>query len=943
MEISPSQNFALFKAHKTFPRRKAQTDMRNLSHSLGLEQSRVHESDQYSYRSSQKIRSWIPEPSPPHAAPDHDLPLTPPINMLDHEDEAWIEERILAAGIMNSKQKGSDQERIITPIIQRHPLTPEITPPRVYVGNRSLAHPSTSRDRSLRTDSFETARETLSGDENPDTESLSMRPARPTWLRNAGNAKSNETGLGLGLEPEDEDPTPTEMTSKYTFGKNDFNEGDTLGGGEKNVPHGLGIKEGDHGLANSDLRRKSLRIRQRMPTHPLPRGFQIEHDTSSLVPRALSLRQRVEKCQQNISTSTEKFAEQIDWPIKDEEIDVDDKFREVDNRRFSQISATSTVVEAMVIDTPPQRRKTLRHTGKIRLSSSENPQAIHSNRSSMISTGSARRRLPRSSITPERDHRISDASGASGSLSSSLGRVREDTVPVMLIPKRGSSLKYSALGIGNVSRTLSLTSPREQSSRPTTAPETYIQYFDLPRHEPRRVSALITSSAPLNPEGRAVKEAPCAADLPVSMPSEQASTEIAKAVYTPSANTFSPQRQLGQPQPVLQLSEPPDLQGIAPDRSIAGEWSALRPRSALVTPFSLRSAHSSTPGTLEVNEATAISIYPHTNKSILVIQQVTGGDPNDPPGHSAIIAGNANIALPGPIAPVMIHQSRQALNSPLKNPRAPPHPPALKIIPPTPANAPPIEESGSQKTSTPPNKNRLNRPISMMKRALSSRRYSESFVSPMTRSLARRNTVSNTRPSVGDDQDGKLHPFWRPRGFWNDLSDSDSDSESDLGNVGSPADGHDPHENRISHSPDGRPLPRSSSLTRRFAASFSRKIGHNHSQHNNTLRHIRSLSEGSRDRTSPRTRYSFASLDNNRSYEFLPQPERKRGGVAMPLLGYRVQFVGLKGLAERIEKVKVRREEGRREKAREKLRESIGVVRLGEGGLLSGGLHDPRQ
>ena len=63
----------------------------------------------------------------------------------------------------------------------------------------------------------------------------------------------------------------------------------------------------------------------------------------------------------------------------------------------------------------------------------------------------------------------------------------------------------------------------------------------------------------------------------------------------------------------------------------------------------------------------------------------------------------------------------------------------------------------------------------------------------------------------------------------------------------------------------------------------------------------------------------------------------------MPRLGYRVQFIGLKGLAEKMEKAKVRREEGRRERAREKLRGSIGVVKLGNSGLVSGGCHDLRR
>lgn len=935
VDISPSPSFALFKSHKTFPRRKAQTDARTLSHSFGLKQRQVHE-DLDSYKSSQKIRSWIPEPSAPHVTPDHDLPLTPPINMQDHEEDRWTEERTNANEKLSSQQKSSDRGGMSTPIIQHRPLTPETTPPRSNNVIRPLDPPSTSRDPSLRTESFETARENLSTEGSLGMESPSMPPARLSWFKQAEHTRSRDFGLGLDLESEDDDPTPTEIKPKHSLKKYNFNNGNTVWSVEKGTANGLGIKTGGDDVASGDLRLKKLRNRQRMPTHPLPLGLKTDEETVSLVPRALSLRKRVEKCQQNLSPSTERFAEQIDWPLRGEAIDIDNRLREVDLRRFSQASASSTVVEAMVIDTPPQRRKTLRHTGKIPTTNSDNAQAGHSNRSSLISTGSVRWRLPRNSVTPEREQRRSDVTDASGSVNSIVSRARQTNVPVIHVPKRGSSLRSVAPNSGNDSKTMSLTYPRQQLTRPTTAPEASTEYFDLPRHERRRISALIPSAS-TEIHGRVLKETQPAQD------DEQTNNEITKVVSVPSASISSSQGQQGQPQPALHLSEPADPQGVTPDRYVTGEWSALRPQSALVTPFSLRSAHSSTPGTLEVNEAIAISIYPHTNKSILVIQQMTGGDPNDPPGHSAIIAANANIALPGTVAPTLIHETRQALNSPLKNPRAPPQPPDFKLIPPTPLNGPPTEESDFQQSPTSPAKARLNRPVAMMKRALSARRYSESFVSPLSRSLSRRNTINSRRPSVGDDPDSRLHPFWRPRGFWDDISDSSSDSDSDFGNVPNYTDVRVPRKNHVPDVSSSQPITRSTSLTRRFATSFSRKTNNNHSPYNYTRSHARSLSDGSQEPAPPRKKYSFVSLDNNRSYEFLPQPPRQRDGVPMPRLGYRVQFIGLKGLAEKMEKAKVRREEGRRERAREKLRGSIGVVRLGDSGLVSGGFHDLRR
>lgn len=857
---------------------------------------------------------------------------------MDQEEESWIEDRILADGIITSNLISSDKE-IATPIIQRSPPTPETTPPRVYNGIRTLTPRSPSRDPSLRADSFETAREMLSSDDDsPDIDSPSMRPARQTWLKDVENTKLRDIGLGLGLESEDEDPTPTQMTPKHSLKKYDFDTFDTSWAGEKPSINSIGINEEDHGLKHFDMRRRRFQYRQRLPTYPLPRAPNLNEETTSQLARSLSLRQRVEKRQQHVSASTERFAEQIDWPMKEEDFDLDAKLREVDNKRFSQISATSTVVEAMVFDTPPQRRQTLRHTGKIP-PYHETLQANHSNRSSVISTGSARRRLPRNAVTPDREKRRSVATDASGSMNSSLGKVRQETIPVTLIPRKRPFLRSSIEIDWNVTRIMTLTSLRQEISRPTTAPDEAIGYFDLPQRERITAAAIMPLNYQSKPQTRLVEETSAVVVPLASTPPKLASNETSQVLSVPSANIVSSQMQPGQPHPVLHLSEPSEIQGINVDRSIAGEWSALRPLSALVTPYSLRSTHSSTPGTLEVNEATAISIYPHTNKSILVIQQMAGGDANERAGHSAIIAGNANIALPGSIAPTIIHQSRRPLNSPLKNPRDPPQPPDFKIIPPTPANVPPTDETDIQRLPPTP-KTRLSDTVSLVKRALSARRYSESFVSPLTRSLARRNTIQTRRPSVGDDPDSKLHPFWRPRGFWDDLSASSSDSDSEFGNsgflVGSPTDAQ-PRKNSSSQAPNDRSISRSTSFTRRFTGSFSLKPGNNQRR---ARSHRRSRSEGHQSNQPIKSKHSFASLDNNHSYEFLQQSERKR---VMPRMGYPVQFVGFKGLAERMEKAKVKREEGRRERIRERLRGSIGVVKVGEEGLVSGGMIDLRR
>lgn len=396
----------------------------------------------------------------------------------------------------------------------------------------------------------------------------------------------------------------------------------------------------------------------------------------------------------------------------------------------------------------------------------------------------------------------------------------------------------------------------------------------------------------------------------------QANEERLEIIAAPSINGVTT---ASQPQAVLHLSDPSDIHGVNLDQARSGEWSAFRPRSALFTPFSLRSAHSSTPGTLEVNEATAISIYPHTNKSILVIQEMAGSGSTE---TSAIIAGNANIALPMSISPAMAEPLPERLNSPLQNPREPPKPPDLKLIPPTPSNGPRTPEADPQHSQL-NSKNRLSDTISVVKRALSTRRYSEPSNLSRGQSLARDRTVqSRHRSGLGNAQDHNLHAFWRPRGFWDGLSD-DSDSDSEFGNsgvlVGNPL--HvAPKPQPLEFLPSGlsptRQLSRSASLSHRFTSSIGRsKTG---------KPHTRSRTEHWY-RTPSGDLVPHSSTSPNRTRE-LTQPVNNQPTERGPH-EHRLPLVRFKALAQRLEKVLNQREEGKREKVRERLRGSIDVIR----------------
>ena len=948
-EDSPSPNFGSLKGHKPFPRRRHVVSASVSTRPISQQQHIRHKSDQIAYSSAERIQSWIPEPSPLQVT----VPLTPPINVRDGEFQSWIDDAELRAHTFNKRP--SSESTGSTPLVRQSPPTPESTPPRKIHRTRPIPTiptvTSSNNPSDNRTDSFTTAKENQSSDdETPRAESPSLNPSRQRWLRSTGFAKHKDVGLGLGLESEDEESTAKEITPRHspkTSPKHqDFITFDGSWGAE--VDDALdSVSERHKGLAKSMASKQRLQKRHRVVSQPVQDSPTIGQDTDTSLKRSLSLRERVEQSRRSPpNASVERFAEQINWPLKDDVFDLDTELRDMSDKRASQVSTTSTVVEVMVVKSPPRRRQTLRHTGKmIDLSSAESP-TPQSNRDSVMSQDHSVRRRLRKSKSPDQELRKSFASDTPESASPSIAKRRQDFAPVIVIPDRRSSLQSTASGSKHLSRTFSINS-RQQSSRPTTAPEDAVGYFDIPRRERRTLSVVIHSAAPVKREERPEdkregkpenkpedkredKREGKHEDKPADKRQEKSQKEGTPSTQAkilpssvplstgPSTTTsvtsggmrthYTPQTPSDQQQPTVQLTDVHDAHNLTLDIP-SGEWSSMRPRSTLVTPFSLRSAHSSTPGTLEVNEATAISIYPHTNKSILVIQEMAGdADSSQPREHSAIIAGNANIAMPGAVTPVIQHElpPRDTLHSPLKNPRDPPQPPDFKVIPPTPANAPPTPSSEDMRSSfkTPVRRNRFSAPITSIRRAFSARRpHSESFVAPFTRTFSLRGTMGTPRrrPSTADDKDIKLHPFWKPRGFWDGVDGSDSESE--FGNTGVLG--------RINSQSSRDATPRRTmSLTRRLTGS------------------LRLTHPARRQR-----RASISESINQPNYEFYRSDANEKGPIKadrVPRQGYQVQFIGFRGLADRLERRREAKEEGKREARRKWLRGRIGLVGNGE-------------
>ncbi|KAK7190539.1 hypothetical protein DPSP01_005240 [Paraphaeosphaeria sporulosa] len=399
------------------------------------------------------------------------------------------------------------------------------------------------------------------------------------------------------------------------------------------------------------------------------------------------------------------------------------------------------------------------------------------------------------------------------------------------------------------------------------------------------------------------------------------------------------------------------------------------------TPFS---QFSDTP--IEVSEATAVSIYPHNNNSVTVVQQFARAS-QEPEAHH-YIANEAHFAIPDveeleePSTPPFFDASEgpqtelskptftfepstppmqidlptfTAVDSPLKNPRTAPEPPVIKFIPPTPA-----EELERQLVPAPPGPPKRSdshpqRRLSLKQRA---RRYSDNFISPF---LARASSMRGRSASVShhghgqlqipsvNDEDGSLHPFWRPRGFWDDFDDSESESDDDILPPGG-----DTSDIEDSDSEPPSPRKRVGALSRRLTNKVKKpngflignSLGVERSGSNRRKPQInlpsRSMSDRWTKREAPKIliqpptfpfrraqsarvqkRPSGASMASS-STQTLERPRRRtdrgtwRQGKTIPgLKNMQVQYIGLSGVKERFR-------ERRAERRREALRKSIG-------------------
>lgn len=714
-----------------------------------------------------------------------------------------------------------------TPPNQRSPPTPDVTPPRQSqrpkVCRPSLVDrlPSKATTDS-RSASFKTARENPDSSEDerstlrPIVPSVSGRTSQST-VRQTVDAKQKKTqnvGLGLGLDSQ-ESLTPRAKQEFITF------DGEWGSGSEVE-------QEWDDNL------NRNVMVRKRR-AHPKINGAmgrkEVVEDvtvTPTNATKALrSLLQMHPSPQDSAAANRDKS-----WNAPS----ASESSMSSDVRRSSGMSSkstVSTVVEAILVDATPQQRKTLRHVrGQTAL---RDPGSDLSPSSSTVNTIGL---LNGTIQNPQlRRRRVEDARSESFASTATLNSLtsrkarrevwKNGGIPVVVIPDRKASAK--AKKTPSLRSTSSRKSQRSNSmsSVPLSnhaKARDLTPYFDRPSRRSRTMSESDGSLpgdqrtmdyAPMIPMRRSSLSAPTSRNGSVAgsragsrsssltieslkvhntllerqtkFPSPpKVTVERAPSVEQARAN-FKP----GQLQPTAPSIE--SSHKDAPDVDHNGDPFFGKRLTTHNTPFSQASVETNgTHSAAEVSEAMAVNIYPHQNKSVLMVdhtnslQREKSGDSGGTDAtEKAGQVDKPNIATTdanaGSITPPQPKYSMDEVDSPLRNPRAPPDPPAIKLTPATPSGLTPATEKmkmlGNYFEENP------GRRPSLVKRALSLRKSSGGSGNPgiLSRTLSRtRNMRKDTAENAAMDKDkdvasgqypvaneappdkARLHPFWKP-------------------------------------------------------------------------------------------------------------------------------------------------------------------------------------
>ncbi|KAJ5232177.1 hypothetical protein N7468_005133 [Penicillium chermesinum] len=749
MDPTATSDRPLLKSHKHLPKRDV--DCPDVAHPVSPER-----------------QATVATPAPP---------LTPPganqEGIHDHEP--------------TPRKLGSQPESqtgMLTPRRPSKPPTPDVTPPRTHSRRRPPLSHSVHHSASSRADSFQTAQESMTSD--GDTE---------TPIRSAQDDSQKHKPAGL---PQRQNAPPA-PAARLTYTR----EAPPFAFAEWQKPV-------DGSPTPLPGKRKQSRKHEYVVKETPKETLDVQRLDASLM-REKKLRDRVRDNQEiPESVSLERFREEIGWPTFDGLSQTDDP----ESRRLSDLSSTSTV-SAMIIDSPKRAQRLLRHTEKRNsLRSASSP--VTKSPTSTVSNPSSQPRLAhKAARICEQDRRsISSDISFSAKPTTTAPHASVDIIPVIVVPERRSSLKsgpnsyvsskqssqrstqrppVSSQGSGSIQvprqrqRTMSDSAPapsqdQDSRSRPLGRPVIPPRSSSLSAPTSRNNSrAASLTSASLRSHNQAMDLESLKKDgrQPVStlrhdalgIDMETPNVNDHQPVSPPRHNILAGSTTFDRPvtQPIVKIEDDPQLQSLReppkmPALTLSSEDVAtLRPPSL---PFTQWSIPSTSPGPIEIREATAVTLFPHNNRSLLLVdQRVPPFDHFLPPGpqtHSFRAFYEAAEPPSEPHTPEpTFDPSATKFISPLRHPRTPPQPPVTKPLPPLPA-----PERLERKPSKATSQHVGRRPS--VRRPWGGRPRSNSFTT-MARSLSMRSAKNR---KAGLEMNGQEHPFWRPRGFWEGISTS---------------------------------------------------------------------------------------------------------------------------------------------------------------------------
>ena len=753
-----------------------------------------------------------------------------------------------------------------TPPDQRSPPTPDVTPPQPATRPKalrpSLLNRGTSRSTTVesRTDSFRTAREEPLSSEEEDGKSTirgalgSGRTSQSTVRKvsdNANNRVPNPRALDMALArltgPSEDSYTPRTRSELAQF-DGDWDSGDDERDWDENLNRTITVKKRQPAPPKSQ--------------HKESRRDVVEEANNTVAPtnatkavRQMSLHDKTSP--RSSRSHTSRATRSSSGPsYSDSSVTTSQKR----SSGMSSRSATSTVVEAFLIDAPqkpPQKQRTLRHVRKqsaLRDPIERDPvERTVESVPAPIERG--RSRPPITNPRPERRRHDSQSSNMTVSSVSS-GKARREVwrsggIPVVVVPDRRSSRSQSREP--SLRSTTSRRSKRTQSvgSAPLDIPmgrETG-PVFERPSRHSRAYSltdSLDTRTIDFPP---AIPVRSSSLSAPTSRNTSRAGSMTADSIRARDAIRYHSQYSNGHPPeatPVQDKSRKDELKRdeLNQDEPKHDEPTQREPKQLLSpvllsptqfaspkadsdtddrgesdrhddvlsakrfssrnTPFSIVSVE--TNGTApEVSEALAVHMYSHQNSSLLMVNHSARpsevSDDMRLDKDLQLLSEQPIITTTGPDdeAPVTPPQPQFSLNdvdSPLRNPRAPPEPPtelpAITFTSATPSGVTPAPDKAiglgnyfETMAEVP-----ARRP-SLVERAFSRRRrnsvsyppnssrsngfLSRTFSLTRSRSSSRNRGLRPNRSYPHEDdvppEEHKLHPFWRPQWLDDEFED----------------------------------------------------------------------------------------------------------------------------------------------------------------------------